>query len=204
MMDGITFKNNNYYVVRKTLSEELLSFLTEYYANKSQIYKTMRSYNYVNRYNSEFGTLNDPQAMGSYSIYGDIQTDMILVKLKRLMEKVTNLKLHEQYSYLRVYKNDAVLEKHIDREECEISATLNLGGDKNWPIFLENKNQTIKVNLNPGDLLVYKGNLLNHWREKFEGEICVQTFLHYNDVNKTNQKYDRRPHLGLPEWFRGK
>lgn len=204
MMDGITFKNNNYLVVRNTLSEEILSFLTEYYANKSQVYKTMRKYNFVNRYNSEYGTLNDPQAIGSYSIFGDISTDMLLVKLKSLIENKTNLKLNEQYSYLRVYEKGAVLEKHVDREACEISVTLNIGGDKNWPFFLEIKNKIIKIDLNPGDILIYKGNIISHWREKFDGEICVQTFLHYNDVNTTNQKFDSRPHLGLPNWFRGR
>ena len=55
MKDGTTFKERHYCIIRNTLSEELLSFLTEYYANKSEVYNTKRKYNYVNRYNIDEG-----------------------------------------------------------------------------------------------------------------------------------------------------
>jgi hypothetical protein len=98
---------------------------------------------------------------------------------------------------------------------CEISTTLNLGGDP-WPIYIEpNKekgildekgytpsdSKGIKVNLNPGDMLVYRGCDLEHWRDEFKGEDCAQVFLHYNDAKSKlalNNKFDNRPHLGLP------
>ena len=73
-----------------------------------------------------------------------------------------------------------------------------LGGDQ-WPIFLKNK-KTIKVDLNPGDLLLYKGCKLEHWRDPFEGMLCAQVFLHYNvktdETAKT--KFDGRAMLGIP------
>ena len=83
---------------------------------------------------------------------------------------------------------------------------MNLGGDT-WPIFLEpsgeENKEGISVILNPGDILVYKGQLLEHWREPFQGYECTQVFLHYNNKNgplgETNL-YDRRPVLGLPSW----
>ena len=203
MKDGIIFKERHYCIIRNTLSEELLGFLTEYYANKSEVYNTKRKDNYVNRYNIDEGSVNDPQALGSYSIYGDIPTDMILVKLKPLIEQHTGLKLNEQYSYLRVYKKGSVLEEHTDRDSCEISATLNIGCDKIWPIYLEVESKTVEVKLGVGDMLLYKGAMLKHWREEFKGEACIQTFLHYNNVNTTSSKYDHRPHLGLPAWFKG-
>ena len=85
---------------------------------------------------------------------------------------------------------------------------MNLGGDT-WPIFLEpsgeEQKEGISVILNPGDILVYKGQLLEHWREPFQGYECTQVFLHYNDKNgpfgETNL-YDKRPVLGLPSWSR--
>jgi hypothetical protein len=33
-------------------------------------------------------------------------------------------------------KKDAILERHKDRPSCEISTTLNLGGDL-WPIYIK-------------------------------------------------------------------
>ena len=98
---------------------------------------------------------------------------------------------------------------------------MNLGGD-DWPIYLENKknvgipdgkkitvssnNKGTKVNLKPGDMLVYKGMILEHWREVFLGDNCAQVFLHYNNKDSKDADkniYDGRPHLGLPAYFKG-
>jgi hypothetical protein len=52
------------------------------------------------------------------------------------MEKQTGLKLIPTYSYARIYKKGDILHRHKDRFSCEISTTLNLGGDS-WPIYIE-------------------------------------------------------------------
>ena len=59
----------------------------------------------------------------------------------------------------------------------------------------------IRVDLEPGDMLVYSGCELEHWREEFTGNICAQVFLHYNHVNgqfADSNLYDKRPLLGIP------
>ena len=59
-----------------------------------------------------------------------------------------------------------------------------------------------KVNLEQGDMLIYKGNICEHWRNAFEGEICGQVFLHYNNKDTEGSEkniYDNRPLLGLPK-----
>ena len=59
--------------------------------------------------------------------------------------------------------------------------------------------------MQPGDMLVYKGCDVEHWREEFTGENCGQVFLHYNDASDPKaeeNKYDTRPFLGLPGWFK--
>ena len=51
-------------------------------------------------------------------------------------------------------------------------------------------------------MLVYSGCELEHWRNAFEGNVCVQTFLHYNDANGKFGKentFDKRPMLGIPK-----
>jgi hypothetical protein len=136
------------------------------------------------------------------------------------MEKSTELKLYPAYTYARVYKKGDELKRHKDRFSCEISTTINLGGD-DWPIYLEpdptkgtdkpgvgyvsENTKGIKVDLKPGDMLVYRGIELEHWREKFKGKECVQAFLHYNNRKTPGAKdnmFDKRPHLGLPSWFK--
>jgi hypothetical protein len=135
--------------------------------------------------------------------------DDLLQGLHKKMEKETGFKLQPAYSYARIYKTGDVLHRHKDRYSCEVSTTLNLGGDP-WPIYLEPSGKTgmagIKVNLDQGDMLVYMGCELEHWRDAFPGKDCGQVFLHYNDKTKKTAKenlYDKRPFLGLPAWFKG-
>tara|TARA_R100001198_G_C5038583_1_gene100541 strand:- start:145 stop:516 length:372 start_codon:yes stop_codon:yes gene_type:complete len=99
---------------------------------------------------------------------------------------------------MRIYKKGDVLADHRDRESCEISATLNLSGEK-WPIFFKDGDKpSIKVVLKPGDLAIYKGCELNHWREAFEGEHCAQVFLHYTSEKNKHLEFDGRGMPGLP------
>lgn len=147
------------------------------------------------------GVFNDPQVPNAYSIYSDIANEVLLKRIKPIMEKNTGLKLVETYSYARIYQKGNILHRHKDRPSCEISTTINLGGDP-WPIYLEPSGKTnkkgIKVDLSLGDMLVYRGCELEHWREPFTKNYCVQVFLHYNRATKKAIKFDDRPHLGLP------
>ena len=136
------------------------------------------------------------------------------------MEKTTSLKLYPAYTYGRIYKKGDILKRHKDRFSCEISTTMNLGGD-DWPIYLspnknvgkpdgkkitfESKAKGLKVNLKPGDMLVYRGDILEHWREPFKGNNCAQVFFHYNNIKSKGSKenlFDGRPHLGLPSDYK--
>ena len=49
--------------------------------------------------------------------------------------------------------------------------------------YVSDNTKGTKVILNPGDMLVYKGNILEHWRDEFTGDHCVQAFLHYNNLH---------------------
>ena len=148
------------------------------------------------------------QIPDTYSHYANIVMETLLLKCQPDMEKATGLKLYPAYTYARIYKKGDELKRHKDRFSCEISTTMNLGGD-DWPIYVEpsgEKNKKgIKIDLKKGDMLIYSGCDLEHWREKFKGEECVQVFLHYNNRKTPGAKenmFDKRPHLGLPHWFK--
>lgn len=84
------------------------------------------------------------------------------------------------YTYSRVYRQGAELKIHKDRDACEISLTVHLDGDKDWPIFIKNpKGESVKLNLKSGDAMIYLGCDAEHWREMYEGDRYVQVFLHY-------------------------
>jgi|TARA_R100000482_G_scaffold121676_1_gene68143 hypothetical protein len=202
----LNFQKNKYDVLRNVLKDDYCHLFAEYFRNKAQTYETMLKNTFISEFHTEFGTKFDRQVPGAYSCYGDIMMEMLLVNMHALMERNTGLRLQPNYSYARIYKKGHVLERHKDRLSCEVSTTLNLGGDQ-WPIYLEPSGregmQGLRVDLNPGDMLIYRGMDLEHWREPFQGNECVQVFLHYNDVNNPNATpYDGRPHLGLPSWFK--
>ena len=197
-----------YKIIKQAISKELAEFVYSYFLTKRKVARRFFDDRYISPFATEFGVWNDEQIPETYSHYADVAMETLLEKLKPLMEKESGLKLNETYSYARIYKKGDELKRHKDRYSCEVSTTLNLGGDE-WPIYLEPSGEEgkegIKVILNQGDMLVYKGCDVEHWREKFEGKNCGQVFLHYNDASdeKAEQnKYDGRPFLGLPGWFK--
>ena len=201
----MSFKKNKFKVIEKAISPDLADFCYTYFLNKRRVAQYLFVNKLINPYETMLGVWNDDQVPNTYSHYADIVMETLLDALVPRMQKETSLKLVPTYSYARIYKNGDILKRHKDRFSCEISTTLNLGGDP-WPIFLEPSGKTdmagIKVDLKPGDMLIYKGCDLEHWREPFIGQNCGQVFLHYNRKTKEAElnKYDRRPMLGLPDF----
>lgn len=94
------------------------------------------------------------------------------------------------YSYSRVYKDGDILEKHTDRDSCEVSLTVHLDGDKEWEIFLETPEKEKKsITLKNGDALVYYGCTIPHWRDSYNGKYYTQVFLHYVKSKGSRQKF---------------
>ena len=189
-----------YKIVHGAISPDLANFVYNYFILKRRAVEwLMENHSHVKDIGIKknlYGTWRDPAVPNTYSVYGDAVGDTLLMKLLPVMKKFTELNLSPCYSYVRLYKKGDILKKHKDRPSCEISTTLHLGGEP-WDIYLEGEAISLRV----GDMLIYKGEEMEHWREKFEGEICAQVFLHYNNsegpLGKKNL-YDKRPALGLP------
>ena len=216
------FKKKKYTVIRQAISKDLASFVANYFLMQKQVYDTCRNARYISPFENIIGHYEgkDEQIPETYSQYSNIAMETLMLKCQPEMEKVTGLKLYPAYTYARIYKKGDELKRHKDRFSCEISTTMNLGGD-DWPIYLEpnpkkggikpgvgyvsDNTKGVKVDLKPGDMLVYSGCELEHWREKFKGKECVQVFLHYNNRKTPGARdnmFDKRPHLGLPSWFK--
>ena len=216
----MSFQKNKYCVIQEAVPKDIATFVYNYFLMKRQVARTLFDERYISNFTEEWGTWSDEQVPNTYSHYADVAMETLLISTLPVMEKKTGLKLNPTYSYARIYKTGDILQRHKDRFSCEISTTLNLGGDP-WCIYLEPKknvgipdgkkitrtsnNKGTKILLKAGDMLVYRGMELEHWREKFQGDNCCQVFLHYNDQNSkdaANNIYDRRKHLGLPAWFK--
>ena len=211
------FQYKKYQVVKNAVSYELANFIFNYFLLKRDAVKFLYQNN-ITYDNGLLGTWTDKQVPNTYSIYADPAMETLMMKVLPKMKQETGLQLVPTYSYARLYKKGDILKRHKDRPSCEISTTLNLGGDP-WPIFIDgtgadnvideykniikpNAPEGTKVLLEVGDMLVYSGCELEHWREPFEGETCGQVFLHYNHVNgpfAEENRFDKRPMLGIPK-----
>jgi len=191
------FKQKKYQVIKNAISYDLANFIFNYQLLRRDAVNFMYENN-ITADNGHYGTWSDQQVPNVYSEYSDHVMETLLMKVLPIMKEETGLELIPTYSYMRVYEKGSILKKHKDRPSCEISTTLHLGGDP-WSIFIDNT----EINLGIGDMLVYSGCDLEHWREKFEGNICGQVFLHYNHVNgpfADKNVFDERPMLGLPKF----
>ena len=206
----MSFKKNKYTVIRKAINKDLAEFVANYFLIKKQVHDTCKEVRYISPFDQSLGYYESEngQIPNTFSCYSDIAMETLMLKYQPIMEKTTELKLYPAYTYARIYKKGDILKRHKDRFSCEISTTMNLGGD-NWSIYLEPSGEKgmkgIKVDLKPGDMLVYRGCDLEHWRNKFKGKECIQVFLHYNNIKTKGAKdniFDRRPHIGLPSWFK--
>ena len=136
------------------------------------------------------------------------------------------------YSYSRRYERGAYLGSHVDRPSCEVSATLCLDyvtdDQTPWPIWVRNdknyliadaekiknesqdmtqrervKNGCKKILLEPGDLLMYQGPNIPHWRDYLLGEYSYHIFLHWYNRQSGMQRlnnffHTRHENMGLP------
>ena len=212
----MSFKTKKYQVIRGALSKELANFIFNYMMLQRDAVDFMLKNNKINTANPFIGTRGDQQIPGTYSKYADWVMETLLMFMIPIMKLKTGMELVPTYSYTRLYEKGNILKRHKDRPSCEVSTTLQLGGDE-WPIFLDPSGQDfvideyknihkpnapkgVRVDLKIGDMLIYSGCELEHWREPFEGKVCSQVFLHYNHANgpyaKTNL-FDKRPMLGV-------
>ena len=204
----MSFKKNKYKILKKAISKDVADFVYRYFLNKRMVARFLFDQRWISPFTTEWGVWNDEQVPNTYAHYGDVAMETLLAKLNGKMEKETGYKLNPTYAYARIYKTGDVLHRHKDLYSCEVSTTLHLGGDP-WPIYLDPTGKTgqagIKIILKPGDMLLYSGCEVEHWREAFPGKDCGQVFLHYNDSQKKTakeNKFDKRPMLGLPSSFK--
>jgi len=132
----------------------------------------------------------DPQAENSYCYYNYLPfLELLCEKTNEVTELIGETVL-PTYNYARVYLKNSVLIPHRDRLACEISLTLHLDGDKNWPFYLYDKEGNKKsIDLESGDAVLYLGAEITHGRDLYNGNYYSQAFFHYVLSRGKNKKY---------------
>ena len=205
------FKDNGYVIIPKLLSRELSNFLGIYVYNVARTYADH--------------ALDDPAVPNTPSIGADFVMESLSDFLLPKIESLTGMKLLSTYTYYRSYKAGDILEKHIDRQACEISVSLSLRTTgKIWPIYVNNTDyktvesnidrptsienmhkeyigDTTSILLEEGDAVLYKGCEIVHWREPYnEGTQLAQVFLHYVDANGRFSEWENRDRVNGMKW----
>ena len=216
------YEKNKYVLIKNFISPEQANFIYNYAQIRKARAVTMATSKWPDYREDIDGTFRDKQVPGTYSCYADPMMETLLLQGLQGMREITGLNLAPTYSYWRLYKKGDVLKRHKDRPSCEVSTTLCLGynnsnlKDKkkdwqkyNWPMWVDKTggfgNKGVPIHMEPGDMIVYRGCEIEHWREPFLGQDHAQVFLHYNNIDGpygTNCVYDGRHALGLPHVFK--
>ncbi len=128
----------------------------------------------------ENDNINDDQVFSSQVEYNYISFLELLNEKSTFVGNQIREVVLPTYCYARHYMNDALLVGHTDRPSCEVSVTLHLDGDRDWPFYImDSDKKTHELNLKSGDAAIYLGMRGKHWRKSYRGESYSQVFLHY-------------------------
>jgi hypothetical protein len=165
---GIIGKDFKYKLIKNFLTKEEIDLTNKYF---------------IMRHRLNFDKFDENQLKSSTADscwYGDFLAESFLLCKRKKIEEEIGIELNPTYSFGRVYTYLATLEKHKDRPECEISATVMIGSSgEQWPIYMDGT----ELNLEAGDAAIYSGCDVEHWRNEFKGDWHTQIFLHYVDKN---------------------
>ncbi len=195
------FDKHNYIIINNVLSQEICQLLANYANFKASIKPNVKKDKLHNVHRE----------------YGDCIMDMLLQQFTPLIEQETGMALWPTLSFYYTYKNGHQLAKHKDRSSCQIVAGLCIGADKkfhenhgSWSLILNIDGKDEAINLDFGDLVIFKGSEIEHWRESFTGVWFVSAIFAYVDKNGpfAFQKFDQRkllglPHIGMFRWSYG-
>jgi hypothetical protein len=211
------FENHKYVLIKNFINRSLADYLYTYAKTTVMANEVMLKTNWP-KYDADiFGGFGDVQVDGAFKRYADPAMDSLMLFSHKGMEDITGMELIPTYTYWRLYRNKDILKRHRDRPSCEISTTLCLGYDisnikdksYNWPMWIDETGSKTEpgkpIHMEPGDMIVYKGSEVDHWRLAFEGRNHAQVFMHYNNKNgpfAKYTKYDGRPFVALPSVFR--
>ncbi|MBT8422612.1 MAG: hypothetical protein HKN56_07085 [Gammaproteobacteria bacterium] len=130
---------------------------------------------------------------------GDACSEAVLYTVRSHISDITELDLLPSMSVARMFEKGDKVGRHIDGPTNEINCTLCIDRDSPWYLHFENEKVAAKVDLLPGQAVLYRGNELFHWREKYTGSNHVQVIFGY--VLKGGAHEDRAfERRGRPEY----
>jgi hypothetical protein len=161
-------------ICKDIVSKEMCKFLT---------HVMLRKHAHEGRQSD--GQIPNALALIEHDLFLETLHEQIWPKLEYILGE----ELLPTYAYSRLYSNNDVLKKHVDRPACEVSVTVQLGRSHHhvWPIYMGD----YRYDLAEGDGVIYKGCEIPHWRNVCDGPkdyYSGQVFFHFV---KKNGKYKK-------------
>jgi hypothetical protein len=106
--------------------------------------------------------------------------------LAGLLSSIADQPLIGSFCQLGLYYPGAVLKRHTDRPQCVLNLSLLIdmdgphGEPDPWPIYMSVGGETVSVELQIGDGLVYSGVDIEHWRDALPaGQRAIVGFFFF-------------------------
>ena len=194
----------NYIIIKQLVSPDICQLLADYAKFNAKI--------------KPYVLKSDDPISGVHRKYGDMLMETLLEKLTPLIEKATGLELWPTLSFYYTYQQGHKFKAHKDRSSLQYVAGLCVGADEeykknnatSWPLIFNIHGKAHPVELDYGDMVIFRGHEIEHWREVFNGQWFVSAIFGYVDKNGpfAFQKYDQRktlgkPHVGMFRWLWG-
>jgi len=182
--------NKDYIIIKNALDENLCRFIALEFEMMGAVCKQIYP-----------GANLADLCENTFARYSPLMMEALSVWLQPKIEEAVNMKLYPTYSYARIYYQGSELQKHFDRESSEVTVSVCLQKDVDWPLYVKNSEGTVhQIDLEVGDLGIYCGRKHEHWRDPLPGKKQIQAFLQYVDANGASSwlKWDTRPVLGMP------
>lgn len=135
---------------------------------------------------SEIGNDN-AQIIPTLMLSDERFNQQLAAELKPDHEAWSGLSLECSSCYgIRVYQRGTYLYTHVDRPTHVVSSAICVHSalDEPWPLSLvDDKNQRMQIDLEPGEFLFYEGARLAHGRPyPLKGDYYAAIFVHYHPV----------------------
>jgi len=132
---------------------------------------------------------DDTLGRNRYWMHNEPVARVLHASLTDLVSHLVGEPMKTSYVYFGSYKNNALLVRHLDREQCPVSISLLVDyepdpvGPSPWPLFLDLPSESLPVYLGLGDGLLFDGTRIHHHRPALaDGHRSTSLFLHYVPV----------------------
>lgn len=213
---SFNLEKDGFKVIRGFFDPEYIQILQTYLDLKYRVFKEDPKLR-----ESSLASRSKGDVVDSLMIYADTLTETTSLLYGESLCQALNINLSPTYSFLRIYEKGGILDPHVDRPACEISVTcpVTISDEKASTIYVSNyrvnylteptrlsleeikrRGDYTRVDLLPGDIMVYGGNDRYHWREELTSDYLIQFFMHFiqTDGRYADQVFDKRPYMGFP------